>query len=321
MVVPVLRVNSRVSMRRGTPVGRLCASACSLGALAVWRIMGALLLLLWLAGCGAAGVAKLAYKQAPELAYVWLDGYADFDGAQSLRIKADLEALHQWHRQTQLPLYARSLGQLQKTFAADVSAGQVCSVVKEARANVSAVLAQAEGPMTNLAASLQASQLQTMARKFERGNADWRSDFPASAPQKIVDKRFRQARDRAEMLYGSLSDSQQQALRRSMGSSVFNPAVAYAERVRRQQDTLQTLQRVAAEADARSAQALMRGLLARTTDSPDAAYRTYQTAMLNEGCQQLAQLHAMATPAQRTAAVQALARYEGLAVSLASASD
>jgi len=46
---------------------------------------------LLLSGCGVA--LRLGYNQGPSLAFRWLDGYAEFDDAQSLRVRG---ALDEW---------------------------------------------------------------------------------------------------------------------------------------------------------------------------------------------------------------------------------
>ena len=277
-----------------------------------------------LPGCSTNTAAKVAYNQSPDLAYWWLDDYADFNGVQSLQVKAALARLQDWHRQTQLPLYAQSLQGLQQLAPADINADQACHTAADARAHVATVLAQIEPVAASLAAMLQPAQFDTMARKFAKGNAEWRSDFIEVSAQKLQTRRFKQARERAELLYGSLNDAQSAALRRGVAQSVFDPALAYTERLRRQQDMLQTLRAItaaavpAAEANtSRSARVLVHALLGRALSSPDAAYRRYQEALTSEGCALFADLHQRASTAQRLHAAQTLKRYEDLLLSLA----
>ena len=262
-----------------------------------------------LAGCSA---VRLAYHQAPELAYWVLDDYADFNGAQSLQLKADLVQLQAWHRQTQLPAYAQTLQQLQQQLPGDLTAPQVCSVVSEARARLKTALDQAEPAASALATTLQPAQLAVMARKFDKSNAQWRSDYLDAAPQKVRAKRLEQATDRAEMLYGRLHDAQLEMLKRAVAASGFDAALTYAERVRRQQDTLQTLRALSAlsATSAAAPRPAMQALLERLQRSPNPAYRRYQDALTQEGCSTVAALHQRATPAQRQKAVLALQDYE-----------
>ena len=277
-----------------------------------------------LPGCSTNTAAKVAYNQSPDLAYWWLDDYADFNGVQSLQVKAALARLQDWHRQTQLPLYAQSLQGLQQLAPADISTDQACRTAADARTHVATVLAQIEPVAASLAATLEPAQLDTMARKLAKGNAEWRGDFIDVSAQKLQTRRFKQARERAELLYGSLNDAQSAALKRGVAQSVFDPALAYTERLRRQQDMLQTLRAITAAAaptaeanTSRSARALMHALLGRALSSPDAAYRRYQEALTSEGCTLFADLHQRASTAQRLHAAQTLKRYEDLLLSLA----
>jgi len=66
-------------------------------------LLGALLAL---GGCSA---LRLSYNSAPELLHWWLDGFADFDKAQSQRVRTDLAELARWHRREELPLVAELL--------------------------------------------------------------------------------------------------------------------------------------------------------------------------------------------------------------------
>lgn len=269
-----------------------------------------------LTGCSA---VRLAYNQAPELAYWMLDDYADFNGAQSLQLKADLVQFQAWHRQTQLPAYALTLQQLQPQMSGDITAAQVCSVAGEARARLKSALDQAEPAASALAATLQPAQLAVMKRKFDKSNSRWRGDFLEASPQKISAKRLEQASDRAEMFYGPLNDAQQDLLKRQIAASGFDAAMAYAERLRRQQDTLETLRALttsnglnvptAAGPTTSTARPAIQALLERLQQSPNAAYRRYQDALLQEGCSTVAALHQRATPAQRQKATLALQDY------------
>jgi len=83
-----------------------------------------------------------------------------------------------------------------------------------------------------------------------------------------------------------------------------------AERERRTQDLLQTLQKMTlATSDADGLQ-LVRAWLDKLTTSPTPGYAAYSQTLFREACEQLAQVHALATPAQKTHAKGVLAGYE-----------
>jgi len=62
--------------------------------------------LVLLSGCST---LKLAYNQADEAVYWWLDSYVDLTDKQKPLAKDALRQLHQWHRQNQLPEYVALL--------------------------------------------------------------------------------------------------------------------------------------------------------------------------------------------------------------------
>jgi hypothetical protein len=65
-----------------------------------FRFIALIIAASWLAGCSA---IKLAYNQAPTLAYGWLDGYLDFNDQQSPQVRDALNRLFAWHRASELP--------------------------------------------------------------------------------------------------------------------------------------------------------------------------------------------------------------------------
>jgi len=130
-------------------------------------------------------------------------------------------------------------------------------------------------------------------------------------PDELKEKRLKQFLERGEMIYGRLDEPQRAVLRRQLEQSIFDPQRILAERQRRQQDALQTLRKVAGQPIALSdARKLLRAYLERTENSPDAAYRSYQEALIDEACRNIAALHNATSPAQREAAVRRLRGYQ-----------
>ena len=257
----------------------------------------------------ACSAVKIGYSQAPSLAYWYLDGYTDFTDAQSLQVKADLNRFHGWHRKTQLPDYADLLHRLQPLMLANITPAQACAVVLDVRRKLQVVSSQAEPAVAALAVSLQPEQLQHMQRKFSRGNADYRKDFIDATADAVRTRRYEQAVSRADMLYGPLDNQQLKRIGQLIDQSGFNAGVAYAERVRRQQDALQTL-RALTPGNPAAARPDVRALLERMLDSPDAAYRDYLEKITQEGCRAVAELHNSTTASQRKKALGVLKSYE-----------
>lgn len=278
------------------------------------RIIGVLLLAGTLAACSA---VKTAYNQAPELAYWYLDGYADFTGAQSLQVKTGLTKLQAWHRQSQLPTYAEALQKWQQRVTANVTAAEACEVVADVRGKLLKVSGQVEVTAAAVASTLSPAQMQFMEAKFAKSNADFREEFIVGSADDRRSRRLKKAIKRAEMLYGTLHTEQLAVIAQTIDRSRFNPSLAFTEWQRRQQDVLKTVRSLsaaagtpgAAESPEKSALAI-RALIERTAESPDAAYRSYAKALSEQSCQGFAELHNKTTVVQRRKAVDNLKSYE-----------
>lgn len=275
------------------------------------RLCGIISLLAAAALLQACSAVKIAYNQAPQLAYLYLDGYADFNEVQSLQVRTDLTKFMAWHRQTQLPGYIDLLQKIQQKMPQDITAVQACDVFADVRQKALALTDYAEPATLSVAATLSPKQLTVMERKFAKGNATWREDYLEGSAKDLFEKRQKSAIKRTDMLYGSVTDKQRSLIAQQIEKSQFKAAQSYAERQRRQKDIVQTLGKViASPQDAATTQGEVRSLLARSIASPDAAYKTYLETITQEGCASFAELHNATSAEQRKKAVEVLAGYE-----------
>jgi Family of unknown function (DUF6279) len=271
-------------------------------------IILALALALALAGCSA---IKLGYSNLPNLAYWWLDNYADFSDEQAVQVRDEIARVHAWHRQNELPKLMDLLTRVEQVAPGEVSPQQACSLLAEGRLRLKAVADHAEAPIVAVAATLTDREHRHIQRKFRRKNDEFRKDWVAVSRADRLEKREKQMTERLEMFYGRLDDAQRLVLRQRLEQSAFDPARSLGEWERRQQDLLQILRRVSqrglGEAEAR---AQIRGWIDRIDKAPDAGYRAYQETLLQEGCATFAAVHQSTTPAQREQAVRRLRAYQ-----------
>ena len=278
------------------------------------HIIGVLLAALLLSGCSA---VKLAYSNAPELSYWWLDSYLDFTPTQSSRVRSDLTALLSWHRQQELPLYVATLEKLQGMAGISVSAGQLCTVADELRPRLQALLDNAEPTVLAIAPTLTPAQLTHLTQQFAKRAEKWREEWLAGTAPERHERRFKQLLDRVETFYGRLDKVQRAQLQSVAADSIFDAELTHREVLRRQQDTLQTLRRVqSGKRDEPGVQLEMRGLIARALSSPDPDYRNYASRLQLETCTTLAALHNNSTAEQRRHLMETLKDYESDARSL-----
>ena len=260
------------------------------------------------AGCSA---VRLGYSQAPELAYWWLDGYADFNDAQTPRVREDLAAFFKWHRTTQLPDYASLLARAQQQVMEPTTPAQACQWFEDVSARFDSAFERALPSIAGVVRAATPQQLQHVERRFAKGNDELQSEYA----QKSVEERAKSAAkrliDRAETMYGRLDDSQRDRLTRALPDSPFDADVWLAERKARQRDLLQTVKRLITDkADTDQVQAALRILVERSRRSPREAYRDYQQRLTQQNCAMAAQTHNLTTPAQRRFAAQKLKGWE-----------
>jgi hypothetical protein len=276
-----------------------------------------LALALALSACSA---IKLGYNNLAEAGYWWLDGYLDFEDTQDQRVREDLSRLHAWHRGAELPRLAELLQRLERLVPGDVTPAQVCAFVPPLRERLQAVTGKAEPSVVTLALELGPAQLEHLERKYAKNVAEYRKDWLRLTPAEQADKRARQLEDRIESLYGRLGPEQRALLLQQVRRSAFDAQRVLAERQRRQRDTLQTLRKLAGQpVPLDEARTVMRGLLDRGLNSPDAGSRAHQDSLVQESCATLAAVHNSTTPAQREHAVRRLRGWQRDLGELASA--
>lgn len=263
---------------------------------------------LLLQGCSA---VKLAYNQVPHLAYWQLNSYLDLSETQTERVRAELGDLHQGHRGTMLPRHAELLQTVQQQLPSAMSPDQACRTYDAVRTQLDKVLIQAEPTLVWLASQLTHAQIRNLQKKQASSNAAWKREWVDVTPVQLREQRFKQLLSRAETFYGTLDEPQNAALRTFIAQSSFDPQRTYTERLRRQKDLVQVLQRIAEDrANTEQGRTLLRGYITRFNTSPEAAYQRYAHRLVEEGCEGFSRVHNTMTAAQRLKAVQSVKGYE-----------
>lgn len=274
-----------------------------------------MLVLALVAGCST---WRFGYQQGPELAYWWLDRYVDFDDTQEPRAREAIVAWFKWHRSSQLPDYAALLARAQAEVVEPMSAAQMCRWVDEVNARLDAAFERALPPLAETVVSLAPQQLDHMERKYARNLRKHRDDFLQPDLQERRRAQLKRVVERAEMLYGRVSDAQRERMAQLSAESPMDPEAWLVERQRRQQATIAALRRLHAErAGAGQAQAVLKRLYVETFRSPIEPYAAYQQRLKLYNCAFAAQVHQLATPEQRAHAVKRLKGWEDDARALA----
>ena len=265
------------------------------------------LLALALAGCSA---VRTGYNNAPTLLYWWLNGYMDFTDAQEQPVRDSLADLHRWHRREELPAYAGLLARMQQAAGAAVTPEQVCTYTSQVRTHLQRLVEQSAEGLARLAPTLQEEQLRHLDLQFEKNNQKWREQWLDGTPAELLDRRVERTVERFENFYGRLNDRQKDLLRERLAASGFDPRIAWAERLHRQEDMLRVMQEHRGDERPAHVKAEMLALLRRSLEPQDAEARAQYDRMWLEGCQTMAALHNSATAAQRRNLIEKLQGYE-----------
>jgi hypothetical protein len=277
------------------------------------KIVLIMLAALLLQACSA---VRLAYNQAPDLTYWWLDGYFDFNETQTPRVRDEIARVFAWHRANELPKVAALLVRTQQLMPGEITPQQSCELFAEVRGLIESTTAYTLPTMAEFAQTLTPAQLEHLQRKYAKNRDEFQRDWaatnkPGSAEEQLKN-RLKRSVDRSEMLYGRLEEAQLAAVRKAVSVSPFDPELALREMQRRQNDSLSLLKDLSQSKPGNtSAQSALQSLIARNWQSPDLNYRTYSQRMVQQGCESFAAIHASTTAAQRQRAVQVLKGYEG----------
>lgn len=267
---------------------------------------------------GACSTARLAYNQAPTIAYWWIDGHVDLTDAQSSQLRSDIDSFFAWHRRTELPRYAGQIVQWQDLIQRDLQPEQVCQAFGFVREAYRRSLERGLEPLAVLALQLSAAQLEHLRRHQEKGDQAYTDKYLAGTPGERLETRLERYVDRYETLYGGLSQQQTQQLKTALQRSSFDARRSLAERQRRQAALLQTIRQVQTSAGPGTpprpappaAVAALRAWAQELQQSPTPGYTAYQDQLVGEGCAHFATLHNSTSAGQRTHAVQWLKRHE-----------
>jgi hypothetical protein len=273
--------------------------------LKVWIIAVALALL---GGCSA---VRLAYNQAPELAYWWLDGYFDFNEQQAPLARTSLADWFTWHRSTQLDDYAGMLARLQRQLQADATPEQACRWWGELRQRAASAYEQGVPSLAEIVRTMKPEQVTHVEKRYQKSDEDFRADFMQVTPAERLEASIKRTVSRAETIYGRLDDAQRDIVARTMAGSPFDAQRWLAERQARQREIVQTLRSLVADrADSARTQAALRVFAAHASVSPRADYRDYNRKLTAYNCEFAAQLHNSTAPEQRRRAVEKLKGWE-----------
>lgn len=239
-------------------------------------------------------LVKTAYNNAPEAMHWWMDDYFDFTATQNMKLKPALHALHDWHRQTQLPLYVELLQNIQSDLSKEaIEPSVVCETMNTMQDMVQNIQLETTATVVEIAPLLSAQQLSYFQKKLEKRTLKWKSEWLQETREEQIEARLEKTIDYAEKVYGNLNKSQKNMLKEKLLASNFKAETSYTEILRRNEDALQIVTLLKQEnLDHEQKKTLVRQGFERLRNSPDPAYQSHANQVKQRSCEMIADLHA-----------------------------
>lgn len=257
-----------------------------------------------MSGCSA---LRIGYSTAPDLVYWWLDGYVDFDGGQTPRVREAIAQWFAWNRRVQVPDFAVLLNRAQAEVQADTTPARVRAWQDELAPRLRAAFERIAPQAAELMLTITPRQIQHLEARYAKYNDEFRDDYLQPDPARRTRATLKRTVDRAEQLYGNLSDAQLAMISEMLARSPFDPEIWFAERQKRQQTVLQMLRQLREPGATREqALAALHDYADQLERSPRADYRRYVDALDDFNVAFAARLQNSTSPEQRRTAAAKL---------------
>jgi hypothetical protein len=255
------------------------------------------------AACSTLGTSfgRLGYENLPMLATWRADSYLSLDSEQKALASRRIEALHAWHRRTQLDDYVALLEEIRRRIdAGPIDEAQI-RAWRHAAFDRWKPIAEAAAPaVAEVAVTLTPSQLGRMRSEMARDNEKVRKEWLPSDRDDRVEARTKRYVERAETFLGPLTPEQKRFARRFAAEAPDTEDVWFAQRLDRQRDLVETLERIRTQRpDEATAARWMREHLMRYAQLPAGQGKASAESSLAAGDAMSAAMLAQATPKQR----------------------
>lgn len=261
----------------------------------------------------ACSLARLGYSNGETITYWWLNGYVGFNSDQRPWVRQRIDNMFVWHRRTQLRDYVQILADMQGHLQHEVSKAGVLADYDVLTECGGRIFDQAAPDLADLALSMDADNLNHLAKKFASNNDGFRKDYLRGDPQERQEFRYKKVIELVEYWFGDLSEAQEAAIRRVSDQRPLNNEMWMADRLQRQQTLIALLKRIQLEKPSRVAVIGMLKAYVGNNNLVRSSAGLEMKAFLEASKDSLAQLAvvivSIATPKQKAHAVAKLQQW------------
>lgn len=268
-------------------------------------LLALMLCLLLGSGCS---MVRVGYGHFDSVAEWTAHDYFDLNSEQRSQFSQRFDRLHDWHRQTQLPEYAKFLADFQSRSQRGLREADMLWLVDGFKQRYARIAAHAAADAADLLATLTPEQIEVFRQQMDKANRKFLSENRSN--ESAENRRQAQNRRTLSQLsdwVGPLSDAQQQRIRELLREVPLTDRLRHEDRLRRQREFLALLETRGAERKVFAAR--LRDWLVNWEQSrPPALARAFEDSW-HKRAAFYATVDGMLTPAQRSHLLRRLQNY------------
>lgn len=189
------------------------------------------LLLICAALLAACSSTRFVYNRLDWFASWQIGKYVDLDDASEAAFESGFAALWQWHRGTQLPLYARDLRELADAAAGPLSQDQLDAFLARADGHADRVLREALPGAARVFQAMDDAQVAHLLKRVAERRAERLADDAKRSPEEQRERAFESMEKNLKRWLGSTTPEQKQRVREWVDARSYTPELwqRYAE--------------------------------------------------------------------------------------------
>ena len=198
------------------------------------------LILTLLSACSA---IRIGYNQADTILAWMADDYFDFDAAQKQDFRARIDRLLKWHREEQLPDYARFLAEIKKRGQQPLSTADAAWMVEGAKARFRTIARQGARDAAEMLATLTPDNIRALEKQYDKVNQKFVREYKLQGSiedrkRARLERTLKQIRDWA----GPLTHAQEERIKALNDAIHSTDALRHQDRQRRHKVLIALLQ-------------------------------------------------------------------------------
>lgn len=193
---------------------------------------------------GGCAMVRVAYNNAEPLVRYTAHDYFDLDEGQSEQFRKRLLQFHDWHRRTELPVYAGLLKTAAQRGGKGITREDVAWAAVEMRARYRVIITKAVEDAAPILVTLAPPQITELEKRLAKANEKFAREFlPADE-----DRRFRAQAKRLVRRFkdwtGTLSDEQEERVERFVKAHMHTAQMRFEDRKRWQREAVGLIRQV-----------------------------------------------------------------------------